>query len=212
MPIFEIEQNKSIKSIHLKIRDKNVSLGEFRFYSDRLIRIVLEKCFEFLPYKKDECITPIGNCYEGYILEKDLIGVSIIRAGESMESEFNKIMKNLPIAKILVQRNKESKEALFFYKSLPNKLSQKSVIIFEPMIATGNSIFLVLDKLISEGAKIENIIIANILCSPHGRNRILTQYPELKIVTSSIEQGMNENSFMIPGIGDFGDRYFGIKS
>lgn len=211
MPIYEIEQNKSIKSIHTKIRQKDSSLSDFRFHSNRLIRIILEKCFEFLPYKNSDCITPIGEKYCGFELEKDLYAISVIRAGESMEYEFNNIMKGIPIGKILVQRDKQTKEATFLYQSLPKDISEKLIIIFEPMIATGNSIFLVLEKLLNKGAKLENIIIANILCSPSGVEKVLNKYPNLKIVTGSIEQGMNGESFMIPGVGDFGDRYFGVR-
>jgi uracil phosphoribosyltransferase len=162
-----------------------------------------------MPYQDARCSTPIGETYHGKSLKMGLCAVPVIRAGESMEQEFKKISSNSPIGKILIQRDKLTKQPQYFYESFPEDISQRYILVMEPMLATGGSAIVVIERLIANGVPQKQICFANILSSPEGLEKVSSLYPEVTIVTSSIEKCLNPEAFMIPGIGDFGDRYFG---
>lgn len=195
--------------LHTKIRDKHADLSTFTHFSDQVIRQLLIKAAESLPYSDQSVTTPIGDVYPGKALSQGICGVSVIRAGESMEREFKQMFPEQPIGKILIQRNKVTKLPEYFYCHFPSTIAQQTVFLFEPMLATGGSLLKAIDVLLEHGVGIENIIVVNFLASPAGLDRLLTKHPLIQVVTSSVEDAMNEDAFMRPGIGDFGDRYFG---
>ncbi|WLS79844.1 uracil phosphoribosyltransferase [Erwinia pyri] len=189
---------------HLRMRDRMANLAVFTHHANQVIRLLLQNAAQFLPYTNDAVTTPIGDLFAGKALTRSICGVSVIRAGESMEAEFRSMFPNQPIGKILIQRDKESKLPHF-----PPGIAGMSVMLFEPMLATGGSLLKAIDVLKESGVAIENIIVVNVLASPFGIQRLAETWPSLTIMTSSIETGMTESAFMRPGIGDFGDRYFG---
>jgi len=195
--------------LQLKMRDRTANLDTFTRNANQVIRLLLQAASHWLPYKNDTVTTPIGDLFAGKVLSRTICGVSVIRAGESMEAEFRSMFPDQPIGKILIQRDKESKLPNYFYSHLPADISEMTVMLFEPMLATGGSLLKAIDVLKDSGVAIENIIVVNVLASPYGINRMTQTWPNLKIVTSSIESGMTESAFMRPGIGDFGDRFFG---
>ncbi len=204
-----LTQSDHLRYLFSLIRDKNVSNSNFVFYSNQVIRKTLEAAVNILPYESTNTVTPIGATYEGKTIKEKLCAISIIRAGESMESEVRLMFKSIPFGKVLIQRNKETKLPKLYYSNLPDDISERSIFLLEPMLATGGSALMAIEVLLSAGAKESNIIFINLLASPEGIKRVSEKYPDIHIVTASIEEGLNENAFMIPGIGDFGDRYFG---
>ncbi|KDM93307.1 uracil phosphoribosyltransferase [Photobacterium galatheae] len=195
--------------LHSKIRDKRASQKTFNAYSDQVIRQLLVKAAELLPFHEKAITTPVGDTYHGCDLTTGICGVSVIRAGESMEPEYNNMFPGSPIGKILIQRDKVTKLPSYFYSHFPADIAHRSVFLFEPMLATGGSLIKAIETLLENQVPEQQIIVVNFLASPEGLDRVITRFPNLKIVTSSIEKGMNEHAFMKPGIGDFGDRYFG---
>ncbi|MGI2030187.1 uracil phosphoribosyltransferase [Endozoicomonas sp. ALE010] len=195
--------------LHTRIRDKYADLNTFRHSSDQVIRQLLIKASELLPYLEQSVTTPIGDVYHGKILSQGICGVSVIRAGESMEREFKQMFPEQPIGKILIQRDKVTKLPKYFYSHLPSTVAEQTVFLFEPMLATGGSLLKAIDVLLEHSVAIENIIVVNFLTSTAGLDRLFTAHPLIHLVTSSVENAMNEDAFMRPGIGDFGDRYFG---
>ncbi|MCK0745390.1 uracil phosphoribosyltransferase [Chromohalobacter nigrandesensis] len=209
MPVHVLNQTKSLKAIHSVIRHRDTSHSLFVFQANRLIRLILEKCFELLPYQPYEVRTPIGELYEGQQVSKPLCAVSVVRAGESMEYALSSILAGFPIGKILIQRNKVTKLPHLYYAAFPEDIADRYVLLLEPMLATGGSAIMAVRELLERGVPEHNIIFANVLTSPEGLARLESTYPNLTIVTSSVEKRLNEEAFMVPGIGDFGDRYFG---
>lgn len=207
--VFELPQTKHLRALHAKIRHKHADHQDFVFYSDQVIRLLLEAGSNFLPYREVDITTPVGEIYKGLELDTKLCAVSVIRAGESMEPELRFMQKDMPMGKILIQRDKQTKLPKLYYSHLPDDIHERHVFVLEPMLATGGSALAAIEVLIDAGVKEENIIFVNVLISPEGLDRVMSAYPKMKLVTSSIEQRLNEHAFMIPGIGDFGDRYFG---
>ncbi|ALU44534.1 uracil phosphoribosyltransferase [Pseudoalteromonas rubra] len=207
--VIELEQTDRLHYLHTKVRDKTANKRQFTFYADQIIRLLLEKSLERLNFEGLNVTTPVGETYEGKQFAKPLCGVSVVRAGESMENELRRLDLNIPIGKILIQRDPTTKLPKLYYSKLPDNVEKFHVLLFEPMLATGGSAICALDVMTKAGVKPENITFVNLLCSPEGLQKVTAQFPDVTIVTSSIEQRLNEHAFMIPGIGDFGDRYFG---
>ncbi|MGH4016401.1 MAG: uracil phosphoribosyltransferase [Pseudonocardiaceae bacterium] len=204
-----LPQTNQLRAMHTVIRDKHASREDFVFYSRRIIRLLLETGMDLLPFDKHGVTTPVGETYCGLKFASKLCAVPVIRAGESMEAELRELHRGIRIGKILIQRDHETKLPHLYYSKLPDDIAERYVLLLEPMLATGGSALAAIKVLLDVGVKEENIIFINFLTSPEGIHAVCQAHPKLKIVTSSIEDRLNENAFMIPGIGDFGDRYFG---
>ncbi|WP_298770977.1 uracil phosphoribosyltransferase [uncultured Shewanella sp.] len=204
-----LPQTNQLRALHSIIRNKHATQDDFVFYSDQIFRLLLETGTNLLPFTEHQVTTPVGETYNGLKLDVKLCAVSVIRAGESMETELRSMHWGMPMGKILIQRDKQTKLPKLFYSNLPEDINERHVLLLEPMLATGGSALSAIEVLIQAGVKEKNIIFINLLTSPEGLERVLDVYPKLRVVTSSIEQRLNEHAFMIPGIGDFGDRYFG---
>ncbi len=204
-----LPQSRQLRAMHTIIRDKDASQRDFTLFSRRIIRQLLEAALELLPFEERKVTTPIGRTYHGLGFTPDICGVSVVRAGESMEAELRDVLPGIRIGKILIQRDKETKLPHLLYQSLPADIARRHVLLLEPMLATGGSTLAALDVLRRAGVPDERTVLVNFLASPQGLERVGQAAPDLRIVTSSIEEGLTEQAFMIPGIGDFGDRFFG---
>ncbi|MET7379249.1 uracil phosphoribosyltransferase [Streptomyces sp. NPDC005526] len=204
-----LPQTDQLRAIHTIIRDKQCSREDFVFYARRVIRLLLEHGLDLLPFTKKEVTTPVGATYHGLEFAAGICAVPVIRAGEAMESELRDIHPGIRIGKILIQRDKRTKLPHLYYKHLPDDIAERHVLLLEPMLATAGSALAAVDVLIEAGVREDHIVMVNFLSSPEGLRRAAVERPRMKIVTSAIEDRLNEHAFMIPGIGDFGDRFFG---
>ena len=204
-----LPQTSQLRALHTVIRDRHASPADFTVHSRRIMRLLLETAMDRLPFERREVTTPVGRTYDGLRLASGLCGVSVVRAGESMEAELRELDPGVPIGKILIQRDRKTKRPHLFFCSLPPDIAERSVLLMEPMLATGGSLLMALDVLRQAGVNLGRSVVVNLLASPRGLTAVRTAYPEVDIVTSAIEEGLDENAFMLPGIGDFGDRYFG---
>ncbi|XP_040985703.1 uridine kinase-like protein 1, chloroplastic isoform X1 [Juglans microcarpa x Juglans regia] len=197
-----------IRGMHTLIRDREISKHDFVFYSDRLIRLVVEHGLGYLPFTEKQVITPTGSVYTGVNFCKKLCGVSIIRSGESMENALRACCKGVKIGKILIHRSGDNGKQLI-YEKLPKDISQRHVLLLDPVLATGNSAIQAIGLLVRKGVPESQIIFLNLISAPEGIHRVYKQFPSLKIVTSEIDVALNDEFHVVPGMGDFGDRYFG---
>nr|WP_308191836.1 uracil phosphoribosyltransferase [Kitasatospora humi] len=204
-----LPQTDQLRAMHTIVRDRDCSQEDFRFYTRRIIHRLLDTALDLLPYVKREVTTPVGVTYLGMELEEKVCAVPVIRAGEAMEVELLEVQPDIPIGKILIQRDKQTKLPELYYKQFPADIAEGHVLLLEPMLATGGSALAAIDVLLDSGVREEKIIMINFLSSPEGLERFARERPGLQIVTSAVEERLNEHAFMIPGIGDFGDRFFG---
>ncbi|CDJ56516.1 uracil phosphoribosyltransferase, putative [Eimeria maxima] len=173
------------------------------FYADRAIRLLIEEALNVT--------TPLGVSYEGLAFGSGLCGVSIVRAGESMENALRAVCRGCTIGKILIQRDENTSEPILYYAKLPQDVSSRTVLLMDPMCATGGSVCRAVDLLKQKGVKENKIVFATLMAAPPGIDRVLDKFPDIRIVCGSIEAGLNDRNFLVPGIGDFGDRYFGTE-
>ncbi|MBL3670128.1 uracil phosphoribosyltransferase [Streptomyces sp. M2CJ-2] len=204
-----LPQTDQLRAIHTIIRDRDCTREDFVFYARRVIRLLLEHGLDLLPFTKQEVTTPVGATYHGLAFATKVCAVPVIRAGEAMESELRDIHPGIRIGKVLIQRDKQTKLPQLYYKHLPDDIADRHVLLLEPMLATAGSALAAIDVLLEAGVREDHIVMVNFLSSPEGLRRVGIERPRVKIVTSAIEDRLNEHAFMIPGIGDFGDRFFG---
>ncbi|CAA7025360.1 unnamed protein product [Microthlaspi erraticum] len=206
--LYVIQSTFQIRGMHTLIRDSQTTKHDFVFYSDRLIRLVVEHGLGHLPFTEKQVITPTGCVYSGVDFCKRLCGVSVIRSGESMENALRACCKGIKIGKILIHREGDNGQQLI-YEKLPNDISERHVLLLDPILGTGNSAVQAINLLISKGVPEGNIVFLNLISAPQGVHVVCKKFPRIKIVTSEIENGLNEEFRVIPGMGEFGDRYFG---
>lgn len=180
------------------------------FYSDRIIRLLVEEGLNQLPVKPVTIETPTGSTYEGSQFMGKICGVSIIRAGESMEAGLRDCCRSVRLGKILIQRDEETATPKLFYVKLPEDISERYVLLLDPLLATGGSAAMAVDVLIEKGVKPDKILFLNVLASPEGIQVFKEKYPAVKIITGHIDEGLDEKKYVVPGVGDFGDRYYCI--
>ncbi|CAL9110403.1 unnamed protein product [Musa acuminata var. zebrina] len=206
--LYVIQSTFQIRGMHTLIRDNETTKHDFIFYSDRLIRLVVEHGLGHLPFKEKQVITPTGSIYTGVEFCKRLCGISIIRSGESMENALRACCKGIKIGKILIHREGDNGQQLV-YHNLPNDIADRNVLLLDPILGTGNAAVQAISLLLQKGAQESNIIFLNLISAPQGVHVVCKRFPRIKIVTSEIESGLYEDFRVFPGMGEFGDRYFG---
>ncbi|KAG0488188.1 hypothetical protein HPP92_006999 [Vanilla planifolia] len=157
-----IQSTFQIRGMHTLIRDRDITTPDFVFYSDRLIRLVVEHGLGHLPFTEKQIITPTGSVYTGVDFCKKLCGVSIIRSGESMENALRACCKGIKIGKILIHREGDNGKQLV-YQKLPNDISERHVLLLDPVLATGKSANQAIQLLIQKGVPQSRIIFLNLI-------------------------------------------------
>ncbi|KAG1888672.1 phosphoribosyltransferase-like protein [Suillus subluteus] len=184
--IFTLPQTAQLEALYTIIRDKTTSRGDFLFYSDRIIRLLVEESLNHLPVIPKIVETPTGATYEGVGFEGKICGVSILRAGEDEETALPKL----------------------FYSKLPEDIASRYVLLLDPMLATGGSAMKAVEVLQEQGVPEERIIFINLIAAPEGLKRFCGRFPSLRVITGWIDKCLNEKSYIIPGLGDFGERRY----
>ncbi|MFI0421257.1 uracil phosphoribosyltransferase [Spongiactinospora sp. 9N601] len=204
-----LPQTGHLRALHTVIRDRHATQADFVHYSNRIIRLLLEAAMDLIPVEPHEVTTPVGATYAGLRPAAEVCAVPVIRAGESMEPELRAMYPGIRIGKILIQRDKTTKLPHLYYTHLPPDIAGRHVLLLEPMLATGGSAAAAIEVLLDHGVREEHVVFVNLLASPEGLAALSQAHPRVRVVTSSIEERLNESAYMVPGIGDFGDRYFG---
>ena len=119
------------------IRDRNTARADFIFYSNRIIRLLVEEGLNHLPVVEHTVTTPVGRLYAGVKFQGKICGVSIMRAGEAMEQGLRDCCRSVRIGKILIQRDDETSKPRLFYDKLPEDIAERWVLLLDPMFATG---------------------------------------------------------------------------
>jgi uracil phosphoribosyltransferase len=174
------------------IRDHNTSRADFIFYSNRIIRLLVEEGLNHLPVVEQTIATPVGHAYAGVQFEGKICGVSIMRAGEAMEQALRECCRSVRIGKILIQRDEETAKPKLFYDKLPTDIASRWVLLLDPMLATGGSALMAVDVLIGKGVPEDHILFLNLIASPEGAQNFAEKYPKVRVVTAFVDQGLDK--------------------
>ena len=201
-----IELSHPLKNHYLTIlRDKNTTVEDFRTYASKLSYLLILEGSKNISLLNKEVETPLTKT-EGYEIENENVAVSVLRAGLGLVDGVKDLIPNVAFGYIGVQRNEETAEPEYYYENLPN-LKNKNVFILEPMLATGGSLSFAIDKVKESSPK--NIIALTVISAPEGIKKLEETHPDVTLVTGNIDEKLNENWYIVPGLGDMGDRLFG---
>lgn len=191
--------NDQIRELQTVIRDKVTTRGNFKFYADRLIRLVVEEGLNQLPIEKVDVQTPTGNRFSGIRYLKGNCGVSIVRSGESMEQGLRDCCRSIRIGKILIESD-ENNQARVLYAKFPRDIAERKILLLYPIMSTGLAVIESVKVLLSHGVKEENLILLNLFSSPKAAKLINQSFSKMFVLTSDINQVCPNH---------FGHRYFG---
>lgn len=195
--------NNQIKELHTVLRDKETSHSDFKFYSDRLIRLLVEESLNQLPYSSQKVITPADCEYEGIKYIKGVCGVSIMRSGEAMEKGLRECCRSIRIGKILIQSSDEDhKKSSVVYAKFPSDIISRKILLMYPITTSGSTVNLAIRTLKEHGVAENNILVLCLFSTPNGLQSVSSLYPDVHILTSEIYPSVPT---------DFGQRYFGTE-
>uniref|UniRef100_A0AAR2M0I4 Uridine-cytidine kinase n=1 Tax=Pygocentrus nattereri TaxID=42514 RepID=A0AAR2M0I4_PYGNA len=201
-----MESTPQVRGLHTIIRNKDTSRDEFIFYSKRLMRLLIEHALSFLPSK----VTLSCVCVCVSVCQ--ITGVSVLRAGETMEPALRAVCKDVRIGKILIQTNLDSGEPELHYLRLPKDISEDHVILMDSTVSTGAAAMMAIRVLLDHDVQEENILLVSLLMAELGVHSVAYAFPRVKIITTAVDKSLDDFLHVIPGIGDFGDRYFGTDA
>lgn len=198
------------RGMHTVVRSRATSREDFVFYADRLIRLVVEHALGVLPFAETTVTTPNGEQYLGVSFSKRFCGVSMIRSGEAMENALRACCAGIRIGKILVQGEVGT---LPLYEKLPHDIAERHVLLMDPILATGRSARNAIECLIKHrNVEESKIILLTLIAAPEGIHKVCAAHPRLKLITSEIDEAVGPDGMVSPGMGSFGDRYFGTTT
>lgn len=201
--------SKYEKILVSQLRDSQTSTTQFRRVSEKVSELLVNKVMECLPTCAVEVETPVATC-KGEVLAERVELVSVMRSGDALLDTFLNHFPGANVSKFLIQRDEKTAEAQFKYMKLsPELAAGHPVVITEPMIATGGSLEKVIAILKEKGVKEENIIVASVCVAPEGLVFLNQRFPKIKVVMTTLDEKLDERKFIVPGLGDFGDRFFG---
>lgn len=208
-----LRQTPLVKGLHTLIRDKASSRHTFVTSSDRLVQLLVEEALGHFPSTPVSITTPCGT-YEGTSLldpHSSLCAISILRAADCMLGVVRALMPSIAVGKVLIQRDEATALAQLLYSKLPPDIANRHILLLDPMLATGGSAIACIELLVSRGVAPSRIIFVNILCVREGLEAIASKFPDIKVVSSALDPILNGSKYIVPGLGDFGDRYFGTE-
>ena len=191
------------------LRNKNTSVKEFRELVNEISGLMCYEATRNLPTVEVEVETPVAMAKCRMLAGKKLAIVPILRAGLGMVDAMVDLIPSAKIGHIGLYRDPETHEPVEYYCKLPEDIGNRVVFVVDPMLATGGSAVAAIDFLKKHGCK--NIIMMNVIGCPEGIKRVHEAHPDVEMFLAACDEKLNDHAYIIPGLGDAGDRIFGTK-
>lgn len=191
------------------LRDKNTGTKEFRELISEISMILCYEAMKDASLEEKEIETPICKMNGKKLNEDNYAFIPILRAGTGMLDGLINVLPNAKIGHIGLYRNEETLKPVKYYYKVPKDIQNREVIILDPMLATGGSGIDAISMIKEEGAK--KIKFLCIIAAPEGIRKMQETYPDVQIYCASVDNNLNEKGYIVPGLGDAGDRIFGTK-
>lgn len=191
------------------LRDKGTSVKEFRELVSEIAMLMCYEATRDLPLEDVEIETPVARATVKRIAGKKLAIVPILRAGLGMVDGMVSMMPNVKVGHIGLFRDPETLEPVKYYFKMPPDIDERDVIVVDPMLATGGSASAAIQFLKDDGVK--HIKLMCIIGAPEGVERMQKDHPDVDIYVAALDDHLNEHGYIVPGLGDAGDRIFGTK-
>jgi uracil phosphoribosyltransferase len=190
-----------------RLRDKRTGPQEFRRVLSEVAALMLYEATRSFAVRPVAVRTPLEMA-SGFQLRREVVLVPVLRAGLGMLDSILQLIPHAKVGFIGLKREETSLRAMFYHKSLPPDLSKYEVILIDPMLATGGSAVAAMDLLAELGVK--HVRLVNLVAAPAGIRRVREHYPDLPIFTAAVDKKLNGKGYILPGLGDAGDRLFGV--
>lgn len=190
------------------MRDEKTGTKDFSQQLDEIAGLMAYEISRDLPLKEKDVKTPMGICHT-YELAREVVLVPILRAGMGMVSGIRNLIPTAKVGFIGMYRNEETLEPVEYFAKFPKNLDEAVVMVLDPMLATGGSASAALTKIKERGAK--QIKLVCLVGAPEGVKRIQEDHPDVDIYLAALDEKLNEIGYIVPGLGDAGDRIFGTK-
>ncbi|MDE6398276.1 MAG: uracil phosphoribosyltransferase [Clostridiales bacterium] len=210
---------KAYKSVHVLdhplirhkvaiLRDKNTGTKQFRELIEEITTLLTFESFKEVPTQTVVVSTPLEDC-EQQMVAGEVAIVPILRAGLGMVSGVHTLFPTAKVGHIGMYRDEQTLQPQEYYCKLPEGIENMQVILLDPMLATGGSACDAIDLLKKRGCK--SIKLMNIIGAPEGAAKVASAHPDVSVYIATLDRCLNENGYILPGLGDAGDRLFGTK-
>ncbi len=191
------------------LRNKNTSVKEFRELISEISGLMCYEATRNLPTVEVEVQTPVAKAKCRRLAGKKLAIIPILRAGLGMVEAMVDLIPSAKIGHIGLYRDPETHMPVEYYCKLPDDISNRQVFVVDPMLATGGSAVAAIDFLKQHGCR--NIVMLNIIGAPEGVAKVQEAHPDVDIYLAALDEKLNDHAYIVPGLGDAGDRIFGTK-
>ena len=202
-----LQNDPAVAHLLSYLRDLKTETPEYIARTDNLATLVIAKALRDAPFEEISIETPLEKTTVRRIIENKVIAVPILRAGLGMERAIVRLLPDAPIFHIGLRRDEETHLPNYYYDSFPEDLTGKTVFLLDPMLATGGSASSAA-KRISQ-LKPDKIVYCGIIGAPEGVENFIAEFPDVRIYLAALDDHLDNNAYIRPGLGDAGDRYYG---
>ncbi len=192
-----------------QMRKRETSTAGFRRLLGEVSHLLCYEATRELPMTTETIETPLTDMEAPILAGKKLVFASVLRAGNGLLEGMMDLVPSARVAHIGLYRNPETLEPVEYYFKAPDDLSDRLTIVVDPMLATANSAIAAIDKLKERGAK--HLRFVCLLAAPEGIERFTNAHPDVPVITASVDSHLNDHGYIVPGLGDAGDRMYGTK-
>ena len=189
------------------LRDAQTTSLDFREATHQLAMLLAAEAGNLIPLSSKPVHTPLASS-PGAILSARIVLIVILRAGLALLPSFQKLFPDAPIGFFGIRRDEKTAAPHLYYENLPTLSETDWILLLDPMLATGGTACLSLEHLRKAGASPAQTILVSVIAAEEGIKSVNSQFPAVSIVTAGIDPSLNAKKFIVPGLGDFGDRYF----
>ena len=191
------------------LRDENTGVKDFREVVSEIATLMCYEATRDLPLEEVEIKTPITTAKFKTIAGKKLAIVPVLRAGLGMVDGILTLIPSAKVGHIGLYRDPDTLEPVEYYCKMPNDIAEREVIILDPMLATGGSASAAIQFI--KNYEVKNIKLMNIIAAPEGIHAVHNAHPDVDIFVAAVDEKLNDHAYIVPGLGDAGDRIFGTK-
>jgi uracil phosphoribosyltransferase len=191
------------------IRDVNTGTKEFRELVDEVAGLMAYEITRDMPLQEVEVETPVATCKSYLLAGKKLGLIPILRAGLGMVDGILKLIPAAKVGHVGLYRDPETLEPIEYYVKLPSDVEERDFIVIDPMLATGGSAVAAIESLKTRGAV--NIKLMCLIAAPEGIEKVQEVHPDVDIFVAGVDEKLDDHGYIVPGLGDAGDRLFGTK-
>lgn len=193
------------------LRDKNTGLEVFRNAAKELSRLIAAEIVDLLPLQKKTVQSPLAPATGAHLAQRVVL-IPILRAGLVFLDTFLELLPSSPVGFLGIRRDETTTLPHLYYQKLPPLSPSDHILLLDPMLATGGTANLALNHLQSAGADLSKTTLVSIVAAPEGIHAVRRNHPKTQIYTLAVDQKLDAHAFIYPGLGDFGNRYFGTNN